>query len=90
LRNEKELAATVRAAMKKRGLKKEQLAQMLRMHPMMIDKLLCGEIHPSSHLEEQMIKVLGINEQRVTKMAQRRGRRSNAKSRKPSTRPKAA
>ena len=61
MRNEKELAAAVRAAMKKRGVKKEQLAQMLGMHPIMIDKLLGGEINPSSHLREQMSKVFGIS-----------------------------
>ena len=60
-----------RAVMKKRSIKTEQLAKMLSMNPVMVEKLLWGKIHRSSHLEKQMIKVLEIKEQRVKNLAQR-------------------
>ena len=42
MRNEKELAGAVRGAMKKRKITKDQLAGMLDMNPIMIEKFFCG------------------------------------------------
>ena len=80
MRNEIELCAAVRSAMKRRNLAEEQLAQMLKTTPVMIKKLLHGDIVPSRHLEKQLIQVLGISEPRVKKMAERREARGAAPS----------
>ena len=80
MRSEKELSAAVRAAMKKQNLKKEQLAEKLKISTIMIDKLLCGDVFPSRHLEKQMIEVLGIKEQRVSQLVRRRERKTPRKS----------
>jgi transcriptional regulator with XRE-family HTH domain len=47
LQNEKELSVTIRAAMRKKNLKKDQLAQILGISSTMVEKLVCGEIVPS-------------------------------------------
>jgi ribosome-binding protein aMBF1 (putative translation factor) len=83
MRNEKELAAAVRSAMKKRKITKDQLASMLDMNPIMIEKFLCGEIEPSRHLEKQMIEILRIDEHRVFHLGERRRHRSPAKKQSP-------
>jgi ribosome-binding protein aMBF1 (putative translation factor) len=83
MRNENELAAAVRSAMKKRKITKDQLASMLDMHSTMVDKFLCGDIEPSRHLQKQMIEILGIDVRRVSNLAQRRTRRSPAKANRP-------
>jgi len=80
MHHEKELAAAVRAAMKKHNLNNEQLAARLNLSPTMIDRLLCGKIVPSRHLEKQLIEALGISDQRVKKMAERREKKSSASS----------
>ena len=80
MRSEKELAAAVRAAMKKQKLEKHQLAEKLKISPIMLDKLLCGDIFPSRHLEKQMTEILGIKEQRVAELARRRERKTPRKS----------
>ena len=79
MRSETELCAAVRSAMKRRNLNEDQLAQMLKTTPVMIKKLVRGDIVPSRHLEGQLMQVLGISELRVKKMAQRRERRGAAK-----------
>jgi ribosome-binding protein aMBF1 (putative translation factor) len=68
LRTEKELAGTIRAAMKRKKLTKDHVAQTLKVNPIMLDKILCGDVVPSKHLEKQMIEHFGIGEQRVTKL----------------------
>ncbi|HXZ78308.1 MAG TPA: hypothetical protein VEG30_00135 [Terriglobales bacterium] len=82
MRTEKELAAAIRAAMKRKKLEKNQLAQALKINPIMLDKIVCGDIVPSEHLEKQMIEVLGVKEVRVKKMADRRQRRPKPKNEK--------
>ena len=89
MRNEKELSGAIRSALKKRKLTKDQLAGMLAISPTMADKLLCGDIEPSRHLEKKMIEVLGIDEDKVLKLAARRQRRRPPKARTSSA-PKAA
>jgi ribosome-binding protein aMBF1 (putative translation factor) len=49
LQNEKELGVTIRAAMRKKNLNKDQLAQILGISSTMVEKLVCGEIVPSRH-----------------------------------------
>jgi len=88
VRTEKELAAAIRAAMKRKQLDKNQLAQTLKVTPIMLDKIICGDIVPSAHLEKQMIEVLVVKEVRVKKLADRRQRRAKPKDNKrPSERP---
>jgi ribosome-binding protein aMBF1 (putative translation factor) len=79
MRNEKELATAIRSAVRKRNLTKDQLARMLDVSSIMVDKLLCGEVEPSRHLEKQMVEILGIKEKKVLNLAERRRRRGPAK-----------
>jgi ribosome-binding protein aMBF1 (putative translation factor) len=77
LQNEKELDVTIRTAMRKKNLKKDQLARMLGISSTMVEKLVCGEIVPSRHLEKKMIEILGVSELRLMKLSRRRDRRSS-------------
>jgi transcriptional regulator with XRE-family HTH domain len=58
-----ELAATIRRAMQQKNLDREQLAQALGISDVMVDKLLCGDVVPSRHLEKRMLEVLNISQQ---------------------------
>jgi transcriptional regulator with XRE-family HTH domain len=78
MQHETELAAAVHAAMKKQNLNKSELADRLKLSPVMLEKLLCGKILPSRHLEKQLVEELGISRQRVTKLAERREKKSAA------------
>jgi len=82
VRNEKELAVTIRTAMRKKNLKEDELARILGISSTMVEKLVCGEIVPSRHLEKKMIEVLGVSELRMTKLSGRRNRHNGAKRRK--------
>ena len=86
MRSEKELAAAIRSAMRRHKLTKDQLASKLEISSIMADKLLCGEIEPSRHLEKQMIELLGIREQKVLHLGERRKRRSPGKPKRASVR----
>jgi ribosome-binding protein aMBF1 (putative translation factor) len=77
LQNEKELDVTIRTAMRKKNLKKDQLARMLGISSTMVEKLVCGEIVPSRHFEKKMIEILGVSELRLMKLSRRRDRRSS-------------
>jgi ribosome-binding protein aMBF1 (putative translation factor) len=77
LQNEKELDVTIRTAMRKKNLKKDRLARMLGISSTMVEKLVCGEIVPSRHLEKKMIEILGVSELRLMKLSRRRDRRSS-------------
>ena len=72
MHSETELAVTIRAAMRKKNLSNAQLAGMLNRSPAVIESLLCGKVVPSKHLEKQLIEMLGISGERMTKMAERR------------------
>ena len=76
MQNEKELSVTIRAAMRKKNLKKDQLAQILGISSTMVEKLVCGEIVPSRHLEKKMIEILEVSELRLIKLSRRRDRRN--------------
>jgi len=43
----------------------------------MVEKIICGDVVPSSHLEKQMIEVLEITPDRVKGLTQRRQKRAN-------------
>ena len=51
----------IRGAMQSKGLNKAGLAQLLGISSTMIEKLLCGDIVPSRHLEKKMVETLGIS-----------------------------
>jgi len=80
---ETELAAAVRAAMKKKKLNKNQLAEQLKLSPIMLEKLLCGKIFPAKHLDKGLVEVLGISGERVRKLGERREKKSTAGSAPP-------
>ena len=82
MRNEKELAVTIRTAMRKKNLKEDELARILGISSTMVEKLVCGEIVPSRHLEKKMIEVLEVSELRMTKLSGRRNLHNGAKRRK--------
>jgi ribosome-binding protein aMBF1 (putative translation factor) len=54
------LAERVQNAMDSKQLSRDQLAEGLGMHHVMVEKLLCGEIIPSTHLENKLEAFLGI------------------------------
>ena len=78
MQHETEMAAAVRAAVKRKHLTRAQLAERLKLSPIMLEKLLCGKIFPSKHLEKQLVEELGISGQRVKKLAERREKKSTA------------
>ena len=55
-----DLADSVQKAMEAKQLSRDQLAEALGTNRLMIEKLLCGEIVPSTHLEKQLEEVLEI------------------------------
>ena len=83
MQHETELAAVVRSAMKKRRVNKSQLAERFKLSPIMLEKLLCGKVIPSKHLEKQLVEELGISGQRVKKLAERREKKSAAETAAP-------
>ncbi len=74
-----ELAATLKGAMRRKNLKREDLALALGVSSTMIAKILCGDVVPSQHLEKQMIEVLEIPERRVRRVSAARGHKSKEK-----------
>ncbi len=76
MRSNKELAATIRAAMKRKGMTDKTLGKALGVSTVMVDKIICGDVVPSRHLDKQLIEVLGIPSNRVTQLAARREQKS--------------
>ena len=74
-----ELSATIRKAMKRKNLSSEELSKTLGISSVMTEKLLCGEVVPSRHLEKQMTEILGIASSTVTRVSARRERQSKNK-----------
>ena len=64
--------------MKEKDLDQKKLAQILGISDVMVEKLLCGEIVPSSHLEKQMMEVLEIPASTVEHMSTRREKKTKA------------
>ena len=90
MRSETELAATIRSSMQRKKLKKTDLAKMLGISDVMLEKLVCGEVIPSSHLEKQMKEVLGISVPRVTRLSARRQQKAKGRQIREASRRKAA
>jgi len=71
-----ELAKSVHDAMRAKHLTRDQLAETLGTNPFMIEKLLSGDVVPSTHLKNQLIKFLEIPRERITRIAERRDRQA--------------
>jgi ribosome-binding protein aMBF1 (putative translation factor) len=78
MRSKTELSATISGAMQEKGIDKNDLAKLLGISSVMVEKLLCGDVVPSRHLEKVLVDTLGIPEQRVKKMSVRRERQDKA------------
>jgi ribosome-binding protein aMBF1 (putative translation factor) len=76
VRRETELAATIRAAMHDERLKEEDLSKALGISSVMLQKLLCGEVIPSSFLQKQMREILGISRVRIGRISSKRQQKS--------------
>ena len=78
MRSKVELSATIRRAMKQKNLDREKLAHALDISNVMVDKLLCGEVVPSRHLEKKMVEVLEIEPSTVSTLGRRREEKTKA------------
>ena len=76
MHSKSELATSIRNAMEAKHLSQHQLTELLKMNSLMIDKLLSGDIIPSSHLKKQLIEVLGIPRDKVAKRAEHRSKQA--------------
>lgn len=76
MESSKELSAIIRAAMRDRKLDKQGLAALLGISEVMADKLLCGDLVPSSSLEKRMIEKLGVAQHRARRVADRQEKKS--------------
>jgi len=76
--------------MRRKKLKKTDLAKMLGISNVILEKLLCGEVVPSSHLEKQMKEVLGISVARVTRVSARRQQKAKGRQVREASQRKAA
>ncbi len=71
-----ELAKSIKNAMSAKHLTRDQLAETLGTSPFMIEKLLSGDVVPSTHLKNQLINVLEIPRERITRIAERHNRQA--------------
>ena len=78
MQSKTELSATIREAMNKKNLQTEDLARSLGISLEMVDKLLGGEVVPSTHLEKQMIEVLAIPAPQAKQIAASRRKDTNS------------
>jgi ribosome-binding protein aMBF1 (putative translation factor) len=67
-----ELAKSIKNAMSAKRLTRDQLADTLGTNQFMIEKLLSGDVVPSTHLKNQLIEVLEIPHERIARPAERR------------------
>jgi len=72
MRDQVELSAAIRRVMRDKNLSPAELGKKLGVSEVMIDKIICGEVVPSRHLEKQMIEILEIKPDRVKNLAARR------------------
>jgi len=61
-------------------LSAEELGKRPGLTATMVNKIICGDVIPSSHLEKQMIEALGIDPDRIEHLAGRRRNRATAAS----------
>ncbi len=78
MQSRRELAATLRRAMKQKNFTSNQLQETLGVSGVMVEKILAGEVVPSIHLEKQMIELLEIPERRVHRISAARRQNANA------------
>lgn len=78
MRDEIELSAAIQTAMKNNKLSPEALGKTLEVSAIMVNKIICGEVVPSGHLEKQMIEILKINPDRVKNLGGRRRQGASA------------
>ena len=71
-----ELATTLRKKMEEKNLDRNALCKLLGVSEVMADKILCGDVVPSRHLEKQLVEKLGIPKKRVESIAARRERQN--------------
>ncbi len=90
MRSNKELAATIRATMKRKGLTDKALGKALGVSAVMVEKIVCGDVVPSRHLEKQLVEVLGIPTTRVAQLAARREQKNKKEQMRESRTRKAA
>jgi len=90
MRDQVELAAAIQRIMKEKKMTPEELGKKLGVSAVMLNKIICGDVFPSRHLEKQMIEVLGIEAHPVKRLARRRKRRANATTERESKKRKAA
>ena len=62
--------------MQEKKIDKKGLAQLLAISSTMAEKLLCGDIVPSRHLEKKMVDALGIPPIRARRIAAHREKSS--------------
>jgi transcriptional regulator with XRE-family HTH domain len=58
--------------MREKNLSRERMAELLGVSSVMLDKIMCGDVIPSRHLEKQMVEVLGISRRTLSYMSARR------------------
>jgi transcriptional regulator with XRE-family HTH domain len=58
--------------MREKNLSREGMVELLGVSSLMLDKIICGDVIPSRHLEKQMVEVLGISHRTVSYMSARR------------------
>ena len=90
MRDQIELSAAIKQAMREKKLSREELGKKLSVNAIMLDKILCGDVAPSRHLEKQMTEILEIEPERVKSLATRRQKRSTAAMKRESKKRKAA
>lgn len=87
MHSKRELAILLQGAMARKNLTREDVGKAFKVSSTMLDKILCGDVVPSKHLEKQMVEVLNIPETRVRRVvAARRGRETTKLVREEKTR----
>lgn len=90
MQSTKELATAIRGAMQEKNIDNKGLAQLLGISSTMVEKLLCGDVVPSRHLEKKMVDALGIPPTQARRLAARREKSSTrGMARQEKTRPAA-
>jgi ribosome-binding protein aMBF1 (putative translation factor) len=77
MRDQVELAASIQRAMKNKKLSPQELGKKLGVNQVMVTKIICGDVVPSSHLEKQMIHILEIDPNRVKHLVGKQKNRAN-------------
>ena len=60
-----EISALIHRAMQEKQADEAGMAKLLGVSPIMMGKIMSGEIVPSRHLEKQMIELLGVQPEKA-------------------------